>query len=689
MSTHPHRPPQRLAHAALRRYTHGAAPPLLRGSMTPVPWRGFLASLRAVLMGSTHEAGGPAATDAATPGGRLRGWQRAAQQRRMMLMLLVLLSASLATGLLLLTQPLETPGLARIAQVAMFGLLFAWVAAGFVTALMGYRVLRRGDVRGLSHASVAGRPIAADARTALIMPICNEHVPTVFAGLAATAESLVAAGGAQMCEVYLLSDTSDAATRAAERQAWAQLAERFTHTGLRVHYRWRLRRTHRKAGNVADFCRRWGRQHRYMVVLDADSVMSGEAILGLVRLMEAQPTAGIIQSAPVACGLDTVHARAQQFAGRVTGRLTGAGMQYWQLGESHYWGHNAIIRIAPFMQHCALAPVQGRGGLSGDILSHDFVEAALMRRAGWHVWLVPDLPGSYEQQPPHLLAELQRDRRWCQGNLQNARLIAEPGLHRVHRAMLGTGAMSYLSAPLWLGFVLLGVALWLNGGHAWQAANPLAAPAVAGLWAATLGMLLLPRALGVALVLRQNQQHLYGGVSGLVLSALLEALLSALQAPLRMAAHTLFVLGALTGLNLQWKSPPRQAERLAWADAARALGGLSLLAALALGAAVVANPGMALWLAPMTLPLLLAVPIVVWCGRPELGRALRRLGLLLTPEETAPPRVLRRAWAEAGHATIHPLPQHPALPAAAGGPNVVPLHAGSGRRVAAQALGGR
>ncbi len=681
MNTPLSRPPQKLARVAQRRYTHGAAPALRRGSMTPVPWRGFLASIRAALRGEPPAAAalattGPAGPAAAAPqAGRQRGWQRAAHQRRNLLLLIVLLSASLATGLLLLTQPLDSLSPGRVAQVAMFGLLFAWVAAGFVTAMMGYRVLRQGDLRGLSHASVAGRPIAHDARTAVIMPICNEHVPTVFAGLAATAESLVAAGGARLCEIYVLSDTSDPATRSAERQAWAQLAERFADTGLRVHYRWRLRRTHRKAGNVADFCRRWGRKHRYMVVLDADSVMSGESILGLVRLMEAQPSAGIIQSAPVACGLDTVHARAQQFAGRVTGRLFGAGMQFWQLGESHYWGHNAIIRIAPFMQHCALAPVHGRGGLSGDILSHDFVEAALMRRAGWHIWLVPDLPGSYEQQPPHLLAELQRDRRWCQGNLQNARLIAEPGLHRVHRAMLGTGAMSYLSAPLWLGFVLLGVALWLDGGHLWQTANPLAAPAIAGLWAATLGMLLLPRALGVWLVLRQRQQHLYGGSAGLVASALLEALLSALQAPLRMAAHSLFVLGALTGLNLQWKSPPRQAERLGWTDAARALGGVSVVAALALAGAWLADAGMALWLAPMVAPLLLAVPLVVACGRPDFGRWLRRHGLLVTPEETAPPRVLRQAWA----GVTLPQPE-PKLPEAA---QLLPITVPSGRRQAA------
>ena len=291
-----------------------------------------------------------------------------------------------------------------------------------------------------------------------------------------------------------------------------------------------------------------------------------------------------------------------------------------------------------------------------------------MRRAGYSVHLVSDLPGSYEQQPPHLLAELQRDRRWCQGNLQNAQLIAEPGLAGVHRAMLGTGAMSYLSAPLWLAFVIVGVTLWLGEGHPWQAINPLAAAAVAGLWVATLGMLLLPRALGVALVLRQRQQHLYGGTAALLGSAVMEAGLSMLQAPLRMAGHTLFVLGALTGLKLEWKSPPRQAEALRWGDAARALGGVAAAAALALAAAAWANTGMALWLAPMLLPLVLAVPIVVACGRPTLGRALRRAGLLVTPEEAAPAPVLQRAWALAEAAEVDRVP----VLAASGRPLLAP-----------------
>jgi membrane glycosyltransferase len=603
---------------ALRRYTHNAAPPLQRGSMPARPWGRPWTGV------DRPDVGEPAA-------------------RRRLLVLLVLGIAALAAAVLLRLQPLGSePDAVRMLQVLLFALLFGWVAAGFATALMGFVVLLRGDRQMLCHADVARQPLAADASTAVIMPICNEQVETVFAGLRATAESLVAAGGAKLTELYVLSDSADPALREAEFAAWQRLRQQMAPHGLQVHYRWRARRSHRKAGNVADFCRRWGARHRYMVVLDADSVMSGDAVLGLMRLMEAHPRAGIVQSAPVACGLDTLHARAQQFATRVSGRLFAAGMQFWQLGESHYWGHNAIIRIAPFMAHCGLAPLPGRGGLAGSILSHDFVEAALMRRAGWQVWLVPDLPGSWEQQPPHLLAELQRDRRWCQGNLMNARLIAEPGLHRVHRTMLASGAMAYLSAPLWLGFVGLGLVLWLDGRHQLQAA---AGPALL-LWALTGTLLLLPRALGAVVVLLEGRQRQFGGAAALLASTLFEALWSALTAPVRMAAHTLFVGVALAGLRLDWRSPPRQAQALPWRDAARLLLPLSAIAAAVLAAVAWRDPAAALWLAPVALPLVGAVPLAVWGARPVLGLALRRARLLLTPEETQTATELRRAWGE-------------------------------------------
>ncbi len=602
-------------------------PPLQRGAMVAQPWQGFVKSLL--------QPARPAETDTpATP------WARAAQLRRRVLLALISLVALGATLVLSRAQPAYEHPLLQHVQTLLFALLFAWVAAGCITAVMGFVALLRGDRHTLSTESALAGTLDAGARTAVIMPICNEDVATVFAGLRATCESLAARPDASHFDVYILSDSSDPELRAAELAAWAELRRKLGTD--RIFYRWRQLRRKRKAGNVADFCRRWGRNYRYMVVLDADSVMSGDCLSTLLRLMEAHPRAGILQTVPQACGHATLHARSQQFSSRVTGRLFTAGMQYWQLGEAHYWGHNAIIRVAPFMQHCALARLPGSGGLSGDILSHDFVEAALMRRAGYQVWLVPDLEGSYEQQPPNLLAELQRDRRWCQGNLQNSRLIAEPGLHGVHRAMLFTGAMAYLSAPLWLGYLLLGTLLWLLGGHVTFSAG--AGLAVLGLWTGTLTMLVLPRALGVLAVLLKGEQALYGGTGKLLQSACLEALLSSLQAPLRMLAHSMFVVVALTGWKLEWVSPPREASSVSWREAAQrfATPGLVVLA-LMLGLAAVNAPGL-LWLTPVALPLLFAIPFTVWTSRPGHGARARARGLLLIPEESRTPAVLQQSW---------------------------------------------
>ncbi len=564
------------------------------------------------------------------------------------------LSALVATLLFWSAQPAYDNAWLRFGQVALFAVLSTWVVTGFTTALMGFWVMLRGDAHSISGQAVRDDTLAEDVRTAVIMPICNEDVATVFAGLRATCESLAGTGHAAQFDVFVLSDTADADVAAAEKAAWAKLREDLANQPgqpqVEVYYRLRKRRTQRKAGNVADFCRRWGRDYRYMVVLDADSVMSGDCIVTLAKLMEAHPTAGIIQTATQAVGHDTLHARAQQFASRVTGRLFTLGMQFWQLGASHYWGHNAILRIEPFMRHCGLAPLRGRGGLAGHILSHDFVEAALMRRAGYEVWLVSDLSGSYEQQPPDLLSELQRDRRWCQGNLQNFRLIAEPGIDRVHRMMFGVGAMSYVAAPLWLAFMTLGTSLWLAGAHIaddWQRVPG----ELIALWAWTLCMLLLPRVLGVVAVFLRGEQARFGGARALAGSALLETTLAMLMAPVRMLAHSMFVAGALTGIRLDWKSPPREATGLGWEDAATRLAPLSaLVATLGLGVAVI-DTGALVSLLPVAVPLLLATPLAVLTSHVRLGERMRLQGWMLIPEEARSPAVLRRARHHALRAT--------------------------------------
>jgi membrane glycosyltransferase len=634
---------------ALRAQRHPnsvTAPPIHRGSMPARPWVGFKAGLAAGVAGLLRRG------RAAPPVPR-EPWEHAAARRRGAFLAIAIGSSAIATALFAGARPEETVPALKLVQVALFAALSAWVVTGFVTALMGFWVTLRGDRHGLSADAVRGHALGTHVRTAIVMPICEEHVPTVFAGLRATCESLMATGHAPQFDVFVLSDSSDPATVAAERAAWEELRAALAAQDGRpveVYLRHRRRRTHRKAGNVADFCRRWGRDYRYMVVLDADSVMSGDCLVTLATLMEAHPRAGIIQTATQPLGHSTLHARAQQFASRVTGRLFTLGLQFWQLGESHYWGHNAILRVDPFMRHCGLAPLPGRGGLSGGILSHDFVEAALMRRAGYHVWLVPDLAGSYEQQPPDLLSELQRDRRWCQGNLQNARLIAEPGLHRVHRAMFAIGAVSYLSAPLWLAFLVSGAALWLSGGLLDAGAGATRIELV-GLWVWTVCMLFLPRVLGLVAIVLRGELDGFGGSGRLLASAVAESALAMLQAPVRMLAHTVFVVVALTGIRLHWTSPPREAQALAWSDAARRLLPLTAaVAALGMALQLVAPHALAALL-PVAVPLLLSVPMAVFTSDVALGTALRLRGLLLIPEEAAAsPPVVRRAGQHARRA---------------------------------------
>ena len=626
------------------------APPVHRGSMAPRPWRGFWNSLGTAALLPILKLTGSALPKEHATAETMAPWQHAAKRRRTVFMLLTLVSTVVATALFADMQPVYDNAFLQYGQLGLFALLSAWVVTGFMTAMMGFYVTLFGDAHTLSAKQVQHHTLDSATRTAIIMPICNEDVSTVFAGLRATCESVALSGHVQNFDVFVLSDSNNPAIIKAERAAWedlrGQLASQPHQPQIEVYYRLRKRRTDRKAGNVADFCRRWGKDYRYMVVLDADSVMSGDCLVSMVKLMEANPSAGIIQTATQAIGHVTLHARAQQFGSRVTGRLFTLGMQFWQMGESHYWGHNAIIRIEPFMQHCALDRIKGTGGMAGSIMSHDFVEAALMRRAGFHVWLVADLIGSYEQQPPDLLAELQRDRRWCQGNLQNSRLIAEPGMHPVHRSMFATGAMAYLSAPLWLCFMTMGTALWLSGSP--MVSNWDVLPGeLLSLWAWTLSMLFLPRILGIVAVLFKGQQQAYGGTASLLRSALLETLIALLQAPIRMLAHSLFVVIALTGLKLEWKSPPREAAAVPWRHALAQLAPMSsVVLVLAAGIAMI-DASALVWLLPVGLPLLLSIPMTVLTSKVGVGTAMRAQSYLLSPEETRSPAVLRRAWLHA------------------------------------------
>ncbi|MES2994254.1 MAG: glucans biosynthesis glucosyltransferase MdoH [Pseudomonadota bacterium] len=625
-------------------------PPVHRRSMASQSWAGhpLWRPVRRVLKGRSP-----------------RSWEgvpndRHFMLRRVLLMLLVVFGAVIGTDYMVDIMPQHGRDWAERGLLVLFAILFGWVSAGFWTAVLGAWVMLRGrdrhSVTNVLRGAGATAPIAPEARTAIIMPICNEDVATVFAGLRATYESLAATDSAAHFDFYVLSDTNDPDARVAEQVAWTQLTETLAARGdaARVHYRWRQHRTHRKAGNVADFCRRFGADYKYMIVLDADSVMSGDCLVSLVRMMEAHPDTGIIQTAPRAAGHETTHARILQFCSRVYGPLFTTGLHYWQLGESHYWGHNAILRIEPFMAQCALPPLPGKTSLSGGVMSHDFVEAALMRRAGWKVWIAYDLDGSYEQVPPNLLSELGRDRRWAQGNLQNSRLTFEPGLHPVHRTVFVTGVLAYLSSPFWLAFLLLSTVLFATQSQvvptyftepyqlfpSWPTANFKLMLTLFGLTAV---LLLAPKVISLFAILSRGEGPRYGGAGKLLLSALLEFLHSVLLAPVRMLFHTQFVLAALAGIKLAWKSPPRHDAATGWGEAFRRHIVHTLLAVAWIVVILVSSTAFQWWLSPVLAGLLLAIPLSAWTSRSGPGRWLRRRGLFLIPEELSQPPVLAEA----------------------------------------------
>ena len=324
-----------------------------------------------------------------------------------------------------------------------------------------------------------------------------------------------------------------------------------------------------------------------------------------------------------------------------------AGLHFWQLGESHYWGHNAIIRVKPFIEHCALAPLPGSGTFAGSILSHDFVEAALMRRAGWGVWIAYDLPGSYEELPPNLLDELKRDRRWCQGNLMNFRLFLVKGMHPVHRAVFLTGVMSYLSAPLWFMFLVLSTALqvvhtlmepqyFLQPRQlfpVWPQWRPELAIA---LFSTTLVLLFLPKLLSVVLIWAKGAKE-YGGSFRLLISMLLEMLFSVLLAPVRMIFHTVFVVSAFLGWSITWQSPQRDDDATPWSEAFRRHGSQCLLGLIWAGGVAVLDLRFLWWLSPIVVSLILSPVVSVITSRRTLGVKCKRAKIFLIPEEYSPP----------------------------------------------------
>ncbi|CAO4169056.1 glucans biosynthesis glucosyltransferase MdoH [Methylorubrum populi] len=531
--------------------------------------------------------------------------------------------------------------------LGLFVVLMAWQSFtawqyiyGLVAALMGDRALSALERRA---ATISTRPTGL-SRTAAVVAIHAEDPIAVFSAIRVMARSLQREGGdGSDIDIFVLSDTREGAISAVEEhefariQAWARREGR----GMpRIRYRRRTENTGRKAGNIAEFCETYGPEYDFMIVLDADSLMTGAAMRRLARLMEENPRLGLIQTVSYAAGRDTLFARIQQFAVRLYAPLSLRCLETWQGPDGSYWGHNAILRVEAFANNAELPVLSGKPPLGGEILCHDIVEGALLRRAGWEVRLLPEMGGTWEEMPTNLIDLLGRERRWCQGNLQHIRVLPMKGLLGASRWHLGVGILGYCVYPLWIAFLGLGT---------WQAARSGelgligygidgASPAAWALAALVIAVMALPKLLSLGYVLVSSERRAdFGGAGSLLVSAALEQVIWVLLWPVM----ALFAAGAVVttffGRVVRWDSQARDDRSVPWSEAIRlqsdaiAAGG-----ALAVMLVLSGDTLLALWMAPVALALLTSPAQSVLTSSTRLGLASKASGLFLTQDDTRP-----------------------------------------------------
>lgn len=527
--------------------------------------------------------------------------------------------------------------------LAIFAINISWVCFAFVNASIG-----------LVAAVVSlGRPVPAPAfsriaraRTVILFPTYNEETEHVFSTVLSTARMMSGAPGTFEC--FILSDTNDPEVALQEEAGFERLRQQAP-LDVEIRYRRRTINKHRKAGNIRDFVTRWGGRYDYMIVFDADSYMDRSAILALVDAMESAPRSGLIQTIPQLVGGESLFARCQQFAAALYGPVLGHGIAWWAQKEGNFWGHNAIIRIRALAEAAGLPEIPGRAPFGGTILSHDFVEAALLRRAGWNVEIRPDIAGSYEQGPPTIIDMVIRDRRWCQGNMQHmAVLLRTRGLTATSRFHLITGIFSYLASPFWLIFIVIGMLLSLqnsfmlptyfgDGASLFPVWPVIDSERSLRLFGVTMGILFAPKLYGLLYGLASAYWRRTVGMGRTVLGVISEVLISVLIAPILMATQTGAVISVLLGRDSGWSPQKRTEGGYSFAATLRHNAPATALGLVLTLSAIAISPVFAAWLAPATIGLILSAPLTYWTARRSAGRAARRLGALVSPCEIEPP----------------------------------------------------
>jgi membrane glycosyltransferase len=578
----------------------------------------------------THAPDRPATAPVAVPS---EGSRPSMAWRRVGFATLVLSTSGVLLWLMALTLFVEGVDPIGLLMLALFALTLPWTTIGFWNAVIGFAVMTfsRDPAQAVSpDLCNVDDDAPIDTSTALLICVRNEDTRRLQRNLEWMLQGLVTTGHASAFHLYMLSDSDDAAIAAAEAQTAAALSTRF-HGLVQVTYRQRSVCTGYKAGHIRDFCERWGDRHPFAIVLDADSVMTAESMLRLVRIMQARPHLGIVQTLVTGLPSASPFARVFQFGMRLGMRSYTLGSAFWQGDCGPYWGHNAILRVAPFTAHCHLPVLPGGPPLGGHVLSHDQVEAVLMRRAGYEVRVLPVEDGSWEENPPALPEFIRRDLRWCQGNMQYLKLLGLRDLLPVSRIQLVLAIAMYFGSLAWLLLMFAGLVRQL----------PLRPDTGLMLFVAILTMTFAPKLATLFNVLaRARLRAAFGGTLRILASAFIELLLTTLLAPVSAVAISIFLLGLPFGRRVGWTSQQRDAAQVPLSVAVRCLWPQALTGLVLAGATLWIAPG-AFWFGlPIYLGLLLAIPLAMATASPALGRTMARAGLCRTPDETWPAAVV-------------------------------------------------
>ncbi|MEM8811998.1 MAG: glucans biosynthesis glucosyltransferase MdoH [Pseudomonadota bacterium] len=532
------------------------------------------------------------------------------------------------------------------ALVVLFGITFAWIVFAAATAALGFV---GGLVRG--RGAIRIKDTQTYARTAILVPVYQEDPMEVGARIEAMARDLIEADEGHGFEFFVLSDTRDPGIWIEEEIAVSDV-RRAIDDIMPVWYRRRPDNVGRKAGNIDDFVRNWGGRYDFMIVLDADSLITSETLVALRDDMEADPIAGLIQTAPRLIRGRTVLARTQQFANQVYGPVYAQGLAMWQGSEGNFWGHNAILRVKAFAESAGLPDLTGPPPFGGTVLSHDFVEAALLRRNGWSVRMRADLDGSYEETPPTLGTIMARDRRWMQGNFQHIRLVPAAGFTTISRIHLLTGILSFLTSPFWFLLILTGLALsiqahFIRPEYFTEAASLFPmwprfdTERMLSLFFVTLGVLFTPKILGLAqaLIRLDRLSRLPRLLAGLIA----ETLFAALLAPIMMVVHTRQAISILSGTDSGWRAQSRRVDRRGSVAAAARLVLAPTMIGLMLGLTAIAmSLDIFLWLLPVLAGLVFATPLVLVADTAFLPEAREHERLVDEVLDPAGRRLLKR-----------------------------------------------